>query len=337
MALTVTVSIVLFESAEDIASCLAALAAQTRTPDTVLVFDNASTDGGAELVSAIMPTARVERSHENVGFAAGHNRLLALAPADVHVALNPDCRLAPDFIERALDILESDPRTGSVSGRLLRFREDSADGGPLEELPGDVLDSTGMVALRNRRVLDRGGEEPAAGRHVTPAYVFGASGAAAVYRRAMLDDVAVLGEVFDESFFAFREDVDLAWRAQLRGWRCRYEPSMLARHRRRVAPGRRHVLPSRINRLSVANRWRMIAKNELGGGWRRDWPSILGRDLQILGYAALREQGSLLAVPEVLRDAPRLRAWRREIMGRRVADADEMLAWFGDREELPLP
>jgi hypothetical protein len=96
------------------------------------------------------------------------------------------------------------------------------------------------------------------------------------------------------------------------------------------------VLPSRINRLSVANRWRMIAKNELGAGWRRDWRAILGRDLQILGYAALREQGSLLAVPEVLRDAPRLRTWRRQIMRRRVVDDDDMLAWFGDREELPL-
>lgn len=337
MTTTVTVSIVLFESAPDVVSCLAALAAQTRLPDSILLFDNASSDGGAELANATMPAAHVERSAENVGFAAGHNRMLALQPADVHLVLNPDCRLAPDFVERALEILESDPGTGSVSGRLLRFRDDSADGGPLRELAGDVLDSTGMVALRNRRVLDRAGDEPAAGRHLQPAYVFGASGAAAVYRRTMLDDAAVLGEVFDESFFAYREDVDLAWRAQLLGWRCRYEPSMLARHRRRVAPGRRRVLPSRINRLSIANRWRMIAKNELSAGWRRDWRSIVGRDLQILGYAALREQASLLAVPEVVRDARRLRAWRREIMRRRVVDVHEMLAWFGDREELPLP
>lgn len=337
MALTVTVSIVLFESAPDISSCLAALAAQTRPPDSIVLLDNASSDGGAEVANAAMPAARVARSARNIGFAAGHNRLFTLQPADVHLVLNPDCRLAPDFLKRALDVLDGDPRAGSVSGRLLRFRDDSADGGPPRELPGDVLDSTGMVAMRNRRVLDRAGDEPAAGRHVEPSYVFGASGAAAVYRRAMLDDVAVLGEVFDESFFAYREDVDLAWRAQLLGWRCRYEPSMVARHRRRVAPGRRHVLPSRINRLSIANRWRMIAKNELGAGWRRDWRSIVGRDLQILGYAALREQASLLAVPEVVRDAPRLRAWRRQIMRRRVVDVDEMLAWFGDREELPLP
>jgi GT2 family glycosyltransferase len=336
VATTLTVSIVLFNSAADIAACLAALAGQTRVPDSILIFDNASADGGAEVASAAIPAARIERSPENLGFAAGHNRLLAVAPSDVHAVLNPDCRLAPDFLERALGILDSDPRAGSVSGRLLRFRDESTDGGPLAELPGDVLDSTGMVAQRNRRVLDRGSEQPAAGRHLEPAYVFGASGAAGVYRRSMLEDVAVDGEVFDESFFAYREDVDLAWRAQLLGWHCRYEPSMLARHRRRVTPERRRALPPRINRLSIANRWRMIAKNELGAGWRRDWRSILGRDLQILGYAALREQGSLLAVPEVLGDASRLRTWRRQTMRRRVVDDDEMLAWFGDREELPL-
>lgn len=333
MTTRVTVSIVLHDSAQDIDACMAALAAQTRMPDGIIVLDNASSDGGLERARAAMPEARFEWSPVNLGFAAAHNRAMTLLPADAHVLLNPDCRLAPAFIERCLEVLEADAAIGAVSGRLLRFRDDSTDGGPLEELPDDVVDSTGMVALANRRVLDRSSESPVAGRDVLAADVFGASGAAAVYRRAMLEDVAFEGEFLDESFFAYREDVDLAWRAQLLGWRCRYLPSALARHRRRVAPGRRRRLPSRINRLSVANRWRMIAKNELAAGWRRDWRAIVGRDTQILGYCALREQRSLLAVVDVVRDSSRLGARRNDVMHRRRAADDDILDWFGRRSE----
>jgi GT2 family glycosyltransferase len=333
VSLRVTVGIVLHDSADDIRACLSALAAQSRVPDAVVVVDNASSDDGLDRARSAMPDARFERSSVNTGFAAAHNRAMSLEPADVHVLLNPDCRLAPAFIERSVEAFEMDPRIGAVSGRLLRFRDDSADGGPPAELPGDILDSTGMVAHRNRRVLDRSSDLAAAGRDLVAADVFGASGAAAVYRRTMLEDVAFDGEFLDEAFFAYREDVDLAWRAQLLGWRCRYVPTALARHRRRVAPGRRGRLPARINRLSVANRWRMIAKNELAAGWRRDWRSIIARDVQILGFCALREQRTLLAVADVVGDAARLRARRRDVMRRRRADDRDVLAWFGETSE----
>ncbi|OGO54092.1 MAG: hypothetical protein A2Z32_13185 [Chloroflexi bacterium RBG_16_69_14] len=333
MSLRVTVGIVLHDSADDIRGCLSALAAQTRLPDAVVVLDNASSDDGLERARSAMPDARFERCSVNAGFAAAHNRVIALEPADVHVVLNPDCRLAPAFIERSVEALDTDPTIGAVSGRLLRFRDESTEGGPLQELPGDILDSTGMVAHRNRRVLDRSSDLLAAGRDLAAADVFGASGAAAVYRRTMLEDVAFDGEFLDEAFFAYREDVDLAWRAQLLGWRCRYVPTALARHRRRVAPGRRRRLPSRINRLSVANRWRMIAKNELAEGWRRDWRAIIARDVQILGFCALREQRTLLAVVDVAGDAEGLRARRRDVMRRRHAADDDILGWFGHRSE----
>jgi GT2 family glycosyltransferase len=328
MSLRITVGIVLHDSADDIGACLSALAAQTRIPDAVVVLDNASSDDGLGRARRAMPEARFERSSVNTGFAAGHNRAMAIEPADIHVLLNPDCRLAPEFIERAVAALETDTTIGAVSGRLLRFRDDSADGGPLVEQADDILDSTGMVAQRNRRVLDRSSDLPAVGCDLDAADVFGASGAAAVYRRAMLEDVAFDGEFLDEAFFAYREDVDLAWRAQLLGWRCRYLPMAVARHRRRVAPGRRGQLPARINRLSVANRWRMIAKNELAAGWRRDWRPILARDVQILGFCALREQRTLLAILDVAGDAGRLRARRRDVMRRRRADDADVLRWF---------
>ena len=325
----------LHDSALDIADCLRALDSQTRRPEEIVVLDNASSDDGLAAALAALPGVRAIRSRENLGFAAGQNRAMRAAPADIHVALNPDCRLTASFIERSVAVLESDPTAGAVSGRLIRFRNDHDEAPPVE-LPDDVLDSTGMIALRNRRVLDRGSEEPASGRYLSGDYVFGASGAAAVYRRGMLEDVAFEGEYFDETFFAYREDVDLAWRAQHLGWRTRYVQDAVARHRRRVAPGRRRQLPASINRRSIANRWRMIAKNETALGWRSDGSQIAARDILTVGYCLLREPASLLAVADVVGSRARLAAWRIDLMHRRRADEADVLAWFGRQDAIPI-
>ena len=340
MSLTVTASILLYDSASDIAACLAALDAQTRRADDVVILDNASTDDGLARARAALPGARFLRSPVNLGFAAGQNRAMAFAPADIHLVLNPDVRLRRDFLARALEPFERDPRLGSVTGRLLRFRPEDWMGTSLEliehELPDDLLDSTGMIAHRNRRVTDRGSSRPAAGRYLSPEYVFGPSGAAAMYRREMLEDVAYMGEIYDESFISYREDVDLAWRAQLLGWRCEYAPAAVARHRRRVAPGRRGTLPAEINRNSVRNRWQLMLKNELAAGWRRDWRRIVYRDLQIGGYIILHERTSLRALSDVARNIPGLWARRNDTMRRRVASDEEIMFWFGGSIEQPI-
>ena len=107
-----------------------------------------------------------------------------------------------------------------------------------------MIDSTGIVMLPSIRHLDRGAGELDRGQYDRDEDVFGASGAAALYRRSMLDDVRVDGEWFDEDFFAYREDADLAWRAQWRGWRCRYVAAATARARAaRHAGAARHRCP----------------------------------------------------------------------------------------------
>ena len=333
MATTVTVSILLFNSAPDIRPCLESLRCQSRVPDSVVILDNASTDDAADQARAAMPEARFIRSPRNLGFAAGQNRAMGAAPADIHLVLNPDVRLRHDFLAAALGEFSRHPGLGSLTGRLLRFTQDDYGGTCKDhwelEWPDDRLDSTGMVCHRNRRVTDRGSDEIAAGRYESPGYVFGPSGAAAMYRRDMLEDVAYRGEVYDESFLSYREDVDLAWRAQLMGWKCLYSPGAVARHRRHVAPGRRRMLSADINRNSVRNRWQMMLKNEVVAGWRRDWLHILWRELEIDGYLVLRERSSLRAVPDLFRNLSRLRERRRYTMRRRVASDEEMLAWFG--------
>ena len=91
-----------------------------------------------------------------------------------------------------------------------------------------VFDSTGIYMTPNLRHLDRGSRIPDKGQYDRSEYVFGGTGAACLYRRAMIDDISIRNEFFDADFFAYREDADVAWRAQLLGWRCLYNPLAVA-------------------------------------------------------------------------------------------------------------
>ena len=135
-------------------------------------------------------------------------------------------------------------------------------------------------------------------------------------------------EYFDEDFFAYREDADLAWRAQLLGWNCVYVPDAVARHGRRVTPERRSALPAAINYYSVRNRFLLRMKNQTAGHALRFLLPALARDLQVIGYVLLKERSSIGALGDVLRLWRTTMMKRRAIMARRRRPTSEMIAWF---------
>jgi len=340
MAPTVCVSILLHDSAMDIEGCLGALAAQSRSPDEVVILDNASADDGPARARAAYPGARFLTSEVNLGFSKGHNRAIAFAPADIHVVLSPDVRLQRDFIARSLEPLARDPRIGSVAARLIQFRPDdqlgTLDDQEKVELPDDTLDSTGILAHQDRHFTERGAGEPAQGRYVVPDQVFGPSGAAAVYRRQMLEDVAYNGEVFDETFVSYLDDVDLAWRGQLLGWSCEYSPRVVARHRRTFAPGRCEILASPASHYVGRNEWRMFLKNEIADGWTSEpWHPGSTRDAD-LPELYRRIQSSIVDLGRLAGSVPGLWARRNDIMRRRVASDEDMMRWFGPPPSSPI-
>ena len=133
---------------------------------------------------------------------------------------------------------------------------------PRFDIPATPLvDSTGIYFNPMLRHLDRGSQEVDNGHYLHYEYVFGATAAAALYRREMIDDIALDGEFFDPDFFVYREDADVAWRAQLMGWKCLYAPYARGYHVRTVLPGNRRALPPVINMHSVKNRFLMRMKN----------------------------------------------------------------------------
>jgi GT2 family glycosyltransferase len=154
----------------------------------------------------------------------------------------------------------------------------------------------------------------------------------------MIDDVTIDGEFFDPDFFVYREDADVAWRAQLMGWRCLYTPKARGYHVRKVLPGNRRALPPVINMHSVKNRFLMRIKNMTPDLYRRYWWPIFARDILVVGCCLVLEHASLEAFWFLAKNWKRVAAKRREIMRRRKASDAYLARWFSYKPvSLPAP
>jgi GT2 family glycosyltransferase len=325
----VAVNIVTWNSADYITTCLDHLAKQTHTALTITIVDNASTDDTVARIQAwgALPLSLIQNDH-NRGFAPAHNQAIARTRAPFVLVLNPDVTLQPDFIAHMVAAIRTDERIGSVSGKLIQMDPAAADTPPTPHL----IDSAGLHMKRSRRQALNGYQQTAHDHFTTPQVIFGPDGAAPLYRRTMLEDIALEGEYFDELFITHKEDVDLAWRAQLRGWQSRLAPQAIAYHVRGFRPGgfltTRRQMDPRIRVDAVKNRWLMLIKNDLPGPFLRHLPYILPYELAMLGYMLLLEQRSLAAIPKVLRLLPQALHRRRLTQGRRRASPQDMRSLF---------
>src|SRR5712671_1181970 len=313
----VSVTIVTYNSGRFIKRCLESVLAQRYPGKEVIVVDNASSDGTVDILEQFEDRCQIYYNNENVGFAAAQNQAIRLSRGGWVMTLNPDVLLLPNFIQALVDAGQFDSKIGTVCGKLLTMTSHFE----IPEQP--VVDSTGIYFNPMLRHLDRGSQEVDNGHYLQYEYVFGATAAAALYRRKMIDDISIQGEFFDSDFFVYREDADVAWRAQLLGWRCLYSPKACGYHVRSVLPGKRGALPPEINMHSVKNRFLMRIKNMTPDLYRRNWLAITGRDLVVIAACLLHEHSSLKAFAYVLKNWRRVLVKRREIMNRRRVEDDD--------------
>jgi GT2 family glycosyltransferase len=311
----VSIIVVSHNDEEDLPLSVGSALAQRGVAVETIVVDNASSDGSRPTVEK-MRNALLAALPENVGFAAAMNLGIEATSGRYVLALNPDCRLEPDFAAILADCLDRDPSIGSASGRILR-----ASGSRLEAT--DSLDSAGIRFTAAGRHFDRGAGQPAAGLYLEEEEIAGASGAAGLYRRAALESGRISTGYFDSDFFLYREDADLAWRLRNLGWKCVYVPRAVAYHRRRNLPERRRRMSALVNFHSVKNRFLLRINNQSAPAFWATAVPTLARDTVVLAACLTVERSSLPAFGWLWRNRRRLWAKRREIQAKvRARQAD---------------
>lgn len=236
--------------------CLDSLRGQTFKEFETILVDNGSTDGSVEYVSERFPKVDVIPLPANVGFAEGNNIGILAAKGDYIALLNNDTRADPSWLAALKSALDSHDDIGSCASKMLFY-----DRPDIINAAGDMYYSCGVASQRG--CLQRDGED-----FSRPEYVFGACAGAAMYRRAMLDDIGL----FDEDFFAYNEDVDLSFRAQLMGYKCLFVPEAIVYHHSGGTSGHHSRMAFYLTRRNSMD---VVTKNLPGTLLARNLPLIL--------------------------------------------------------------
>lgn len=269
--LSASVIIPNWNGARFLPTCLDALHHQTYRAFETIIVDNASTDESLPLLGRDYPHVRRVVLAENRGFAGGVNAGIRAARTNILVLLNNDTEVDPRWLGELIRALEQHPTAGSAASKMLLF--DQRD---TFHSAGDAFRTDGLPA-------NRGVWQKDVGQYDREEYIFGGCGGAIAYRREMLDQIGL----FDESLFLSCEDVDLAWRAQLAGWRCIYVPTAVVYHHLSATGG--GVTSSYY---TGRNTIRVLAQDMPGPLLRKYWAPIVRAQLQIATSAARAWRGA---------------------------------------------
>jgi hypothetical protein len=210
---SVSIIIVNWNGETYLANCLGGLRNQKTKPNSILLVDNASSDCSIEIVQSGYPEIEIIRLDRNLGFATGNNIALKKVSTEFVALLNNDAVPHPLWLTNLLGALKKHPEAGFAAAKMLSYYTPE-----LIDRAGDVFTTAGTALLRGR-----GNPSEA---YSQQEYIFGACAGAALYRTEMLQEIGL----FDEAFFILYEDVDLSFRAQLRGYKCIYVPDAIVYH-----------------------------------------------------------------------------------------------------------
>lgn len=332
----VTISLVIFNGKKYIRHCLKAVQEQTCSNMEVNVFDNGSTDGTKEIVRQEFPQFNLIESSKNLGTWPGQEKALENSKGKYIVALSVDVLLEPQAVEKAVSVLEKDETIGALEAKILQYQI-------VKEtvVKTNIIDTLGFQIFRSRRVANAGHGEEDRGQYDQEKEIFAAEGAAPILRKSALEEMRVLGEIADREMFWYGDDLDLAWRMRLFGWKQVYSPAVVMYHDRSTTKGMsrkwtdyfrrigdRKKIPIFKKRLDWRNKRLARLKNDYWQNMAKDILPIAWREMRELGYIALFEPAVLLEVPKLIRLLPRTLRKRKIIMARAKAGPQEMAKWF---------
>lgn len=361
----VSVNIVSYNAQDLIEPCLESVFNQTYKNIEILVIDNASTDNTLEKIQITKSkfqtnsNIKIIKNSKNFGFSAGHNIGIRESRGKYILFLNQDVILDKDFIKNVIEAMEVDEKIGAVQGKLYKitnmrefdtnntnknFSEISSESVKVS----DILDTTGLLMFKNRRVVCRGQGEKDKNQYGR-GEIFGVDGAAPLYRRKALEETKLSlfrgatpksdeYEYFDEDFFMYKEDVDLAWRMRLYDWKAVYEPTAIGYHLRGAGEGAvkdyasiikaRKKISDFAKYYSFKNQRLMEIKNDLFILRLLHFHRIIIKEIGAWVYILFFEKYSWKAIKDLFKQMPL--AWRKRkfIMKRRKTRAAKIAKWF---------
>lgn len=325
----VSINLVVQNGEKYIRDCLRSVRAQTYAPCEVVIFDNNSTDATRDIVRQEFPEFRLIANTGNLGFGPGQNKCLTLTKGKYILGLCVDIVLDADFVARAVAAMERDAQIGALQAKIYRLENGEKT---------EIIDTTGFVIFKSRRVVNRGHGEKDVGQYDAEEEVFSYEGAVPFWRREALTISAVNGEAHDEDYFWYADDIDLGWRLRLFGWKSYFVPTVVAYHDRSTTKrlsnswrdfvALRRTVPARKRMLDWQNQHFTFIKNDFVLSALKDIRYVLPRECMLFCYIIAYEPSTLRAIPHMLRLLPRMLRKRRYIMTHKKATRQEMERWF---------
>lgn len=374
----VTISIINYNEKKFIFKAIESIVNQNYSKLDIIITDNNSTDGTREeiekripawekrreeinkkhFLEIIDPQIRYVKNTENTGFGRPHNNSIRLAKGEFVLLSNADIIAMPDYVEKILQPF-SDPKIGAAQGKLLRYDFDKDKLRKSEKnLELNVIDTTGLMMFKNRRIVCIGQGQADEGQFEEEKEIFGADGAMPIFRKEALEDVKLPiirnyksakklqatnhkldYEYFDEDFFMYKEDVDLAWRLRLAGWRTIYAPKAIVYHGRGSGDSmaknyidiikERRKINKRAKYLSFKHQRLMQIKDDFPSLlFTKHFFSFITKEIGAWIYMAIFERFAFSILKDLYRDIPLFMKKREMVMAKKRISAKEMEKWF---------
>ena len=338
----ISIHLIAWNGEKYLEECLNSILAQTFKDYLLLIIDNGSVDQTVRIIEeqflpAFGERLRFVKNKENLGFARAHNQAFLWTDSEYVLTLNQDVILEPEFIAQAVEFLDKQAQTGSATGKILRWQFEN-DGTLKKSEKSDIIDTLGLKIFKSQRVVDLGAGEKDHGQFEEIKEIFGVSAPCAIYRRKALDDVRYKDEFFDNDFFSYKEDVDLAYRLRWRGWTSFYVPQAKAYHKRSARSQTKekflHKVNLRknktqfINYHSYKNHLFVLVKNLSLRIYGRYLLSIKFYEFKKFIYILFFEWPTFIGLKEFFAKLKNIRAKRKFIMANRLIKDEEMRKWY---------
>ncbi|MCK5413020.1 MAG: glycosyltransferase family 2 protein [Candidatus Pacebacteria bacterium] len=368
----VTISLINYNDRKFIFQAIESAIKQSYSNLEIIITDNLSTDGTREEIGSkvekwnqereiisekakfqtIKPQVIYIKNENNDGFGKPHNQAIRKSNGEFVLLLNSDALLKSDYVENAIKLFNN-PKVGAVQGKLLRYDFDKNELNKSKENPDlNVIDTVGLMILKNRRIVCIGQGDADEGQYEKENEVFGADGAVPVYRKSALEDVKLPiidgnsergkgydFEYFDENFFLYKEDVDLAWRLRLYGWQTIYTPSAVAYHGRGSGDStaknyigiikERLKINKRAKYLSFKHQRLMQVKDDFPSLlFTKHFPRFIVKEVGAWVYMAVFERFTFGILKDLYKDIPLFVKKRKMVMAKKRVSTKEMEKWF---------